>query len=278
MKVKAPDGVDAGKQALPNVDFSAYLETGGLPWQRRQRVFEAMARLQVERYRVASALEHNRRVSGRIIGRGPVGINRALADAAKSWRSVESVRHTGTVGQLMTSLPNNAFLIERGLRMVSLWSYSGLEPEARLVLSGEDPSVYFFVFAPMQMKIIDGTSVLLDGPSLRGDLTVMEVTDAACLAAARGYWDAVSATRYPCDAETAALVELSPRQRRIVTLMLTSSSDEEIARKLGVSVRTVRADIAAVLSLLDAPTRFVAGLRLRERLGVPAPQPTDPVR
>ncbi|MCP2265496.1 sigma factor-like helix-turn-helix DNA-binding protein [Promicromonospora thailandica] len=268
--VASGSGAGASGSALPNADFSAYADGGGLTWQSRQRVFEAMARLQIERSRVATALQQHRRVPARILGRGSLDINRTMAEAARSWRTLESVRHVGTVDQLMTSLPNNDYFMERGLRMVSLWSHSGLDPEARLLLSGEDPSVYFFAFAPMQMKIVDGTSVLLDGPCLRGEASVMDVRDPACLAAARAYWDAVAATRYPCDAETAALVELSPRQRRIVTLMLTSSSDEQIAARLGVSVRTVRADIAAVLDLLDAPTRFVAGLRLRERLGVPA--------
>lgn len=229
-----------------------------------------MARLHIERSRVANSLERNQRVAARIFGRGPQAINRTMARDAESWRTLRSVRHSGTVRQLMTSLPNNAYLVESGLRMTSVWNYSGLEPEARLMLSGEDPSVYFFGFAPLQMKIIDGTRALLDGPCLRGDPTVIEVHDDACLKAARVYWDAVVGTMYPCEAETAALVDLSLRQRRIVTLMLTSSSDAQIAQKIGVSVRTVRADIAAVLDLLDAPTRFVAGLRLRERLGMAA--------
>lgn len=263
---------------FPNIDFSAYSDAGNLSWQRNRRVFEALTHLQIERTRVADHVERGQRVAARVIGRGTEEINRSLALTAGTWRTLESVRHSGTVGQLATSLPNNTYFMEHGLRMTSVWNYSGLDPEARLMLSGEDPSVYFFGFAPVQMKIIDGTSVLLDGPTLRGRATVIEVRDAACLRAARAYWDAVVGTMYPCDAETAALVDLSLRQRRIVTLMLTSSSDEQIARKLGVSVRTVRADIAAVLDLLDAPTRFVAGLRLRERLGMAAARPAGHAR
>lgn len=267
--------MDVDAIAAPNTDFSVFRDGDELTWQARQRVFGAMARLQIERSRVASAVEHKQRVAARIVGRGRVGINRAIVQAAATWRVLESVRHVGRPDQLKISLPNNAYFVEHGLRMTSVWSHSGVEPEARLMLSGEDPTVYFFGFAPMQMKIIDGTSVLLDGPSLGGEPTVMEVRDAATLAAARGYWDAVVATTFPCDTETAVLVDLTQRQRRIVTLMITASSDEQIAGKLGVSVRTVRADIAAVLSLLEAPNRFVAGLRLRERLGVPAPATTD---
>ncbi|GGM29634.1 sigma factor-like helix-turn-helix DNA-binding protein [Promicromonospora citrea] len=262
----------AGGWPAFSLDFSAYTGTGTLSWQRTQRVFEAMAHLQEERARIVGALERRQRVAARIVGRGPKGINQALVRTASTWRTLESIRHSGTVGQLRTSLPNNAILLDAGLRMTSVWNHSGLDPDARLVLAGEDPSVYLFGFAPLQMKIIDGTSVLLDGPTVCGSPTVIDVRDAGCLTAARAYWDAVLATTYPCDAETAALTELTPRQRRIVTLMLTSSTDEEIAHRLDVSVRTVRADIATVLELLDAPTRFAAGVRLRERLGMPAAQ------
>lgn len=268
VKVGTAAAPETGTQTFPNLDFSAYTDAGSLSWQKTQRVFDAMTRLQIERSRVADAVAHHRRVAARVFGRGTREINENMARAAGTWRTLESVRHSGTVQQLAMSLPNNAYFVEAGLHMVSVWNYSGVDPDARLMLSGEDPAVYFFGFAPLQMKITNGTSVLLDGPTIQGERTVMEVRDTACLSAARSYWDAVMATTYPCEAETAALDDLSPRQRRIVTLMLTSSSDDQIARKLGVSVRTVRADIAAVLDLLDAPTRFVAGLRLRERLGM----------
>lgn len=229
---------------------------------------DAVARLQVERSRVVSAMERGQRVAARLLGRGAQRLNVAMAQSARSWHHLESIRITGTVEQLSVSLPNNAHLLAGGLRMTSVWHHPGLEPDVRLMLAGEDPSVYFFGYAPVQMKVVDGRSVLLEGPLVRGERTVIDVEDRACLAAARGYWDAVVSRVHPCDAETAALVDLTVRQRRVIALMLTSSSDDEISRKLGVSVRTVRTEIATVLSMLDAPNRFAAGVRLRERLGV----------
>lgn len=263
----------AGVPEAPNTDFSAFATPDVFPWQQTRRVVEAVARLQIEQTRVVRAVELNQPVAAHVIGRGLTGINEALARAAGSWRTLESVSRIGAVEQLRVSLPNNAYFMEHGLRMVSIWNRSGLDLDARLVLAGEDPSVYYFAYAPLQMKIVDGAGVLLDGPVLHGERTVIDVRDAACLAAARAYWDAVVGTMYPCGAETAALTELTPRRRRIVSLMLTSSTDEQIADKLHLSVRTVRSDIAAVLDLLDAPTRFVAGVRLRERLGTAGPRP-----
>lgn len=254
--------------AALNLDFSAYGRDGSSSREHEGRVLDAVASLQVERSRVLSAMERGQRVAARFLGRGSQQLNVAMAQAARSWRHLESIRISGTAEQLSVSLPNNALLMAAGLRMTSVWHHPGLEPDARLMLSGEDPSVYFFGYAPVQMKLVDGRSVLLEGPLVRGERTVIDVEDRACLAAARRYWDAVMSRVHPCDAETAALVDLTVRQRRVIALMLTSSSDDEISRKLGVSVRTVRTEIATVLSMLDAPNRFAAGVRLRERLGI----------
>ncbi|MFI6428073.1 sigma factor-like helix-turn-helix DNA-binding protein [Promicromonospora sp. NPDC050880] len=251
-----------------NLDFSAFGHEGGFTRPFRLRVNDALTRLQVERARVVDAMERGQRVAARYFGRGAQEINVAMAKAAGTWRVLESIRSSGTVEQLSVSLPNNTYHMERGLRMISVWHRLGLDADVRLMLAGEDPSAYFFSYAPVPLKIIDRRSVLLDGPNVGGEMTVIDVEDQACLAAARGYWDAVVSGMYPCDGETAALADLTVRQRRVIALMLTSSSDDEISRKLGVSVRTVRTEIALVLSMLEAPNRFVAGVRLRERLGI----------
>ncbi|WP_423464690.1 sigma factor-like helix-turn-helix DNA-binding protein [Promicromonospora sp. MS192] len=268
MGVVAATGAGGEVPESLNLDFSAFAHEDGFERDLRVRVIDALTRLEVERSRVVDAMERGQRVAARFLGRGPQEINLAMAKGAGTWRVLESIRSSGTVEQLSVSLPNNAYHMERGLRMISVWHRSGLDPDVRLMLAAEDPSAYFFSYAPVQLKIIDRRSVLLEGPSIGGKRTVIDVEDQACLAAARGYWDAVVSGMYPCDGETAALADLTVRQRRVIALMLTSSSDEEISRKLGVSVRTVRTEIALVLSMLEAPNRFVAGVRLRERLGI----------
>ncbi|MFI6939467.1 LuxR C-terminal-related transcriptional regulator [Streptomyces sp. NPDC050418] len=254
------------QRALPEQDFSAFADGGRFSGPSRLRVTEAVTRLEVERLRVVRALERGQPVAARMLGRGGQEINRNIAREVPSWRTLDSVRPTGSVAQLAVTLPNNTFAMEAGLRMVSVWHRDGLSPEVRLVLSGEDPEVYFFGHAPVEMKIVDGVEVLLEGPTVRNQTTVIVVRDAACMAAARHYWDAVRATTYPCAEEVPLADGLTDRQRRVVALMLTCSSDEQIARRLDLSVRTVRTEVAVILDLLDAPTRFVAGVRLRERL------------
>lgn len=245
-------------------DLSAF-EVDRFPPADKQRVYDAAARLRIERGRVADALVAGAAVDARIIGRGGAAINRWMLTESHRWRHLLSARPTGQFAQARVSLPNNQILTDKGMAMVSLWDYESCEFETRLLLACQDPQVYYFAFVPAQLKIVDHRDVLLDGPVVREQPTVMRVGDAGCLRAAREYWRTVMATAYPCATERAGISGLSPRQQRIVGLMMLPLTDEQIATRIGVSVRTVRYDIAAILDGLEAPNRFVAGLRMREQ-------------
>ena len=60
---------------------------------------------------------------------------------------------------------------------------------------------------------------------------------------------------------------LTERQFRIGRLMATGAKDEAIARQLGLSARTVRAEITALVTGLGAKSRFQAGCLLVRRFG-----------
>lgn len=51
----------------------------------------------------------------------------------------------------------------------------------------------------------------------------------------------------------------------LLALLAAGAKDEAIARNLGLSLRTVRRRVAALLEELDAPTRFVAGVEAAKR-------------
>jgi DNA-binding NarL/FixJ family response regulator len=55
--------------------------------------------------------------------------------------------------------------------------------------------------------------------------------------------------------------ELTARQRVIAKQLEDCCTDEEIAEQLGVSVRTVRYEVARLLEVLNVTTRFAAGVR-----------------
>jgi len=67
--------------------------------------------------------------------------------------------------------------------------------------------------------------------------------------------------------QTPAPKELTSRQVTIGRLMATGAKDAAIARQLGLSLRTVRAEISALIAGLGARSRFQAGCLLVRRFG-----------
>jgi DNA-binding NarL/FixJ family response regulator len=61
--------------------------------------------------------------------------------------------------------------------------------------------------------------------------------------------------------------ELTSRQVTIGRLMATGAKDAAIARQLGLSLRTVRAEISLLIAGLGARSRFQAGCLLVRRFG-----------
>lgn len=53
----------------------------------------------------------------------------------------------------------------------------------------------------------------------------------------------------------------SARSRRVIELLAQGLTDEAVARRLGVSVRTVRTDTANTMARFEASSRFQAGVR-----------------
>jgi DNA-binding NarL/FixJ family response regulator len=64
-----------------------------------------------------------------------------------------------------------------------------------------------------------------------------------------------------------AVGELTSRQVAIGRMMSTGAKDAAIARDLGLSLRTVRSEISALIAGLGAKSRFQAGCLLVRRFG-----------
>ncbi|GAA2837867.1 response regulator transcription factor [Kribbella solani] len=64
-----------------------------------------------------------------------------------------------------------------------------------------------------------------------------------------------------------AAKELTSRQVTIGRMMATGAKDAAIARDLGLSLRTVRSEISALIAGLGAKSRFQAGCLLVRRFG-----------
>lgn len=240
-----------------------------IPEAARQAVLDAAAVLQVRRSEVAALAGRGEAPDVDIVGIRPEDVNGWMMEASADWRELFSVRPAATATQLRVSLPRNRALVEDGLRMVSIFDADALDLDARLLLANEPVGRYRFSVAPVQMKIVDRRYVLLQGPVIDGEASVMAVSSGPCLEAAWGYWQASLASSFPVPEEVGTLGDLTARQQQVVALMATGLGDEAIAVSLGVSVRTVRSDVAALLDTLGVKTRFAAGVRLQLWSGAP---------
>ena len=235
-----------------------------IPEVRRQAVLDAAALLQIRRSELAARLARGEPCEAQVVARGIDGTNEWLRESVPTWGELLSVRPASIVRQLQVSLPQDRAFRARGLRMVSVFAWDGHPPDARLLVAGEPPGCYRFGVGPVQMKIIDRKGVLLQGPFVDDEPTLMTVTAADCLEAAWRYWHAALASSYPAEEEAVAgLPALTPRQGQVVALLAQDSRDEAIAEVLGVSVRTIRADIAEIMNELGVRSRFAAGVRAR---------------
>lgn len=221
---------------------------------------DAVTPLQARRMSAAAALETRDVVQGaRVVARGS-RIETWLRSESPSWSELRSIRVSAAEPDLAISLPHNRSCVARGLRMVSVFDYGGVTPGGRELLASEVDGLYLFAYAPLQMKVVNMRTVLLQGPFREDEPTVMALTDPATIEAAVRYWRAVIGTAVPCRPMRAAPPGLSPRQHQVLALLGQDLSDERVASVLGVSIRTVRSDVARALRTLGVGSRFAAGV------------------
>ncbi|MGA8977745.1 MAG: helix-turn-helix transcriptional regulator [Pedococcus sp.] len=189
-------------------------------------------------------------------------VNPTIMGLARGWRELLSVKASGPAEVLRASLPNNRVCMDRGMRMHSVFDAERLTLEEQLLLVGENLPCYRFSFVPVQMKIVERRSVLLQGPFVDGQPSVMEVSSPRVVAAAVRYWREVIRSSTPSTGPAHLLEHFTARQVQIMVLLRQDLHDEDIADALGISVRTVRSDIATIMQDLGVRSRFAAGAHL----------------
>lgn len=233
-----------------------------------QEVLDAAALLQLRRSNLLARLEKPPWPDWvRVVGQGPT-LNEQMMRESHEWKHVLSVRQVTTAKDLRVSLPNNRRTLAAGLKMTSLFDWSATTPAARALLAGEPSGVYFFTRAPMQVKILNLREVLLQGPASLHQPCVVAVAEPAAFEAAMRYWHALLKHARPAwvgEGEEG----FSARQQHILEMMRQDLTDQAIADVLGVSLRTVRYEVAAVLAGLGVRSRFAAGVALGTAVSEP---------
>ena len=138
-----------------------------------QAVLDAAAILQVRRSDAATLAASGTLTEGKVVAVGLEAAQQWLHASGSSWSENLSVRPTASAAQLRASLPANRAFVSAGVRMVSVFDYYGLDTDARLLLANEPIGDYLFGKAPLQMKIIDRSFVVLEGPVVDGAMSLM---------------------------------------------------------------------------------------------------------
>lgn len=213
------------------------------------------------RYAAAEGDDH-----GEVVARGPDLADHVMA-ASRGWRDLVATRTASPLSAagMVRALQNNQRILGDGTRMRSVFADHGFDEDLPDLLSGQAAD-YRMGLVPFEMKILDQRRVMLEGPVVDGGRSVMVVSHPAVLSAALAYWAAArqasEAAADVADRGAAALSRFSTRQRAVIALLSRDVADDPAADLLGISVRTLRADVAAVKERLGVDTRFAAGMAL----------------
>lgn len=114
---------------------------------------------------------------------------------------------------------------------------------------------------PMQLVIMDRTVALLPVSPVDSRQGAIEVRNPGMLAAICALFEQVWSAATPLGATARRDVNgLSPQEGEILRLLASGHTDESVARRLDLSVRTVRRSIAELHERLAAASRFQAGV------------------
>jgi DNA-binding CsgD family transcriptional regulator len=159
-----------------------------------------------------------------------------------------------------------AALLGRGVHVRLLLQHSvrtDIRARARLdKLIGGGGEVRTIGQLPRQLTIFDSEVAFLLHDEEPGGLLGVMIKHADTVRLLRDVAESTWAVAQPYLAKRIGYQEVADNlQRTIVELLADGLTDEAIARRLGVSVRTCRRHIATVLRSLDSVSRFQAGVR-----------------
>ena len=148
-----------------------------------------------------------------------------------------------------------AEVVERGVRFRNIYTRAALEiPGAREMLRASQEAGWqcrVYPHLPMKLVVVDERAALVPlGPTgIEGALLVRAPVITAAL---KSYFELLWNRAVPVDGDP---VKLPPEQDQVLRLVLTGMTDGAIARHLGISERTVRRHVGALLEELGASNR-----------------------
>jgi DNA-binding CsgD family transcriptional regulator len=120
---------------------------------------------------------------------------------------------------------------------------------------------------PLRMLIFDRKVAVIPIDPTNSRLGALCTSEPGFVVSLTTVFDQAWSTAIPLGADVDADIEtgLSPIDRELLKLLATGLTDEAAGRRLGVSARTVRRQMAALMERLGAASRFEAGLKAAQR-------------
>ncbi|GGY32923.1 hypothetical protein GCM10010363_11920 [Streptomyces omiyaensis] len=164
------------------------------------------------------------------------------------------------------SQPLDQLALERGVRIRSIYqeSFRNDQPTVDYVrwyceLGGEARTV---PVVPLLMVIVDREAALVPVDPGDGRAGALEVRSPGLVHALGVLFDHLWEAGTPFgEAPRRDAHDLSPQERELIMLLAIGCTDDIAARRLGVSLRTVRRMSSELMSRLGARSRFEAGVR-----------------
>ncbi len=203
------------------------------------------------------------------------GVRGTLEQLARDAR-VEALSFVPGGGQGRASLdasrPLDEDALARGVRLRTLYTDSAARDRptsahvAHLVALGAEARTVPVL--PIRMLVVDAEIAVLPVDPDKSAAGALVVRERGIVAAVRAlfhsYWDISRPFGAPVSVGV-SLDEPTRQQRAVLDLLARGMKDESIARSLGTSVRTVRRVVAELMELLDAESRFEAGVNAVRR-------------
>jgi DNA-binding CsgD family transcriptional regulator/sugar-specific transcriptional regulator TrmB len=250
------------------------------PLLARQEADLARRQHQIEDGRAALALLLAEQAASRNAARGDVvelvGIDAVRDELERLSRAAAEEVATFAPGgahteeSLTASKPLDQHLLGRGVRLRTLYLDSvrndAVTSGYAQWLTEQGGHVRTVPVLPLRMIVVDRrvAVVPMRPDQSRAGAILLRTAGAVCALAA--LFDQVWHTGVPLGAPLPRDDEgLSPQENAVLSLLANGDTDLVIARKLGVSVRTVRRIAAELMAQLGARSRFQAGVRATQR-------------
>ncbi|MGW0432182.1 LuxR C-terminal-related transcriptional regulator [Micromonospora sp. NPDC003197] len=199
---------------------------------------------------------------------GDAGIDALLASAVSDVLIMSNDVGTAPIGTLRRVDRDN---LRRGIRYRVLFPDSARLSRRLSGLALAGAEVRTDTEIPMAAIVIDGVTAVL--PANRAGAEHLASVAAfrlpSVVTATTGLFERIWPAAVPLTPmdlpEGADASTLTSRERALLTLLCSGSTDESAAARLGISVRTVRRMVADIMNRLGARSRFQAGVKAADR-------------